>query len=47
MYLQYSGSFLGEEDWTPEISIFYIFRLFFDTLNHNETTNTFSGFCLG
>ena len=47
MYLQYSGSFLGEEDWTPEISIFYIFWLFSDTLNHNEIRKTIRGFCLG
>ena len=47
MYLQYSGSFLGEEDWTPEISIFYIFRHFSDTLNQNEITKTVVPFCLG
>ena len=47
MYLQYSGSFLGEEDWTPEISIFYIFGHFSDSLNHNETTKTFKRFWLG
>ncbi len=44
MYLQYSGSFLGEEDWRPEISIFYIFEHFSDSSNRNETEKTSGDF---